>query len=279
MINRTPNRNFTVTNNLNRNNNYILNQQISPHKTNNQSLNKNNFIQNKNQTNINMNNYKTQDEVSKALMLISREFKNKDNRIKELEQKILEMQSKIQSLTNKNYSTKQNNEINYKMNTPINKYKNKEGNITPIQNNFGMGLNNEVKNFGYLDNYNVQKNDMLNQENINNDFNCISNSKKIVLKKFGTGDNLSHSNDNSTYSYNIGQNSKSDVKNYLKIVKSRVDPAMFKEFIHNIKLLTSKNNSGLNRNIIIEKVRMLFGEEYSDLFNQFQNIIGIKTDN
>ena len=276
-------RNFAVTNNLNRKNNYNLNQQISAPKTNNATLKKNNFIQNRNSTNINMKNYNTQDEVSKALMIINREFKNKDNRIKELELKIREMQSKIQSITNQNYSKKQNNETNYNMNIPINSYKNKLGSVSPgggIRGNACIGSISGGKNiFGRSENYSNSKNNVFNQENENNNYNCISESKKIILKKFGGGDNLSHSNDNSTLSYNIGKSSKSDVKNYLKIVKSRVDSATFKEFIQNIKLLTSKDYSKLNRNIVIEKVRMLFGEENNDLFNQFENIIGIKGDN
>ena len=284
MDNMAQKRNFAVTNNLNRKNNYILNQQISSPKTNNPTLKKNNFIQNRNSTNINTKNYNNQDEVSKALMIINREFKNKDNRIKELEQKIREMQSKIQSITNKNYSSKQNNEINYNINIPITSYKSKLGSVSPgggIRGNIGIGsISGGKNNFGRSGNYSNSKNNVFNQENENNNYNynCISDSKKITLKKFGSGDNLSHSND-TTLSYNIGKSSKSDVKNYLKIVKSRVDSATFKEFIQNIKLLTSKDYSKLNRNIIIEKVRILFGEENNDLFNQFENIIGIKADN
>ena len=79
---------------------------MSVPKTANTSLKKNNFTQNKSSPNINMKNFINQDEVSKALMIICHEFKNKDNHIKELEEKILEMQSKIESLTNQNYSAK-----------------------------------------------------------------------------------------------------------------------------------------------------------------------------
>ena len=270
------NRNFGVTNNLNRRNNYPLNQQTSAPKPNN-TLFKKNFQQNQ-YLNLNNNTIKTDnDAVTKALVIISNEFKKKDAKIKELEQKIQELQSKIQLLTNSTNS--ENNNNNYNMIIPMNRYKNRDG------NDFNAGgskrpssSNNDYGYEGnYLRNNSAQRNNMFNQRLGSSNLNYNSDSEKVIRRKFGGGDNLSRSNDNSTLGYIEGQtNSKSDVKNYLKEVKSRVDSLLFKEFIKNIKLLTIKNNSGINKNIIIDKVRMLFGEEHKDLFKKFENIIGVK---
>ncbi len=68
-----------------------------------------------------------------------------------------------------------------------------------------------------------------------------------------------------------------EVKSYLKKFKSRVNQIIFKEFIQNINLLTnSKDKNGVDKKSDVEKVRILFGEEYKDLYMKFENIFGIK---
>ena len=43
----------------------------------------------------------------------------------------------------------------------------------------------------------------------------------------------------------------------------------------NIKLLTnSKNKNGVDKKNVIEKVRLLFGEQFKDLFIKFESILG-----
>ena len=69
--------------------------------------------------------------------------------------------------------------------------------------------------------------------------------------------------------------SRNEVKNYLKEVKDIVDPKLFKEFIKNIKLLTNKT-ANVNKKVIIENVRNLFGEQYIDLYMKFETILGVK---
>ena len=65
------------------------------------------------------------------------------------------------------------------------------------------------------------------------------------------------------------------MKNYLKEVKSIVDPKMFKEFIKNIKLLTNKT-ANVNKKAIIDNVKNLFGDQYIDLYMKFETILGVK---
>ena len=116
-------------------------------------------------------------------------------------------------------------------------------------------------------------------ENIKNIIKYNSDSEKRINQRFPGYDNLSHSNDHSLLTYNGGgsqTSSKADVKNYLKEVKSRIEPRKFKEFIRNIKLLTAKNKTAFNREIIVESIRKIFGDENNDLFIKFENIIGVK---
>lgn len=244
-----PNRNIGITNNLARFNNYPVNNQ-------GQSAPKSNNFNRNNLTNINMNNYNqsNDDGISKALMLINSEFKKKDNKIRELELKIQELKSKINSLTNNNNNenTINNNYNNQIMVNNLNNFESEKKNTTKMNNYVFSG-----QKFGA---------NMGNNNVINND---------LLKKKMAFRDNMSHSNDNSAFTNDAQLNSKSDVKNYLKEVKSKIDPNSFREFIKNIKLLTAKSNSGVNRNMIIEKVRGIFGEEHMDLFNRFQDIIGV----
>ena len=115
--------------------------------------------------------------------------------------------------------------------------------------------------------------------NSQNKINYNSDTEKVVNKRFPGYDNLSHSNDRSLLTYNGGgsqASTKAEVKNYLKEVKQKIEPWKFKEFIRNIKLLTSKNNTTINKDIIVESVRILFGDEHKDLFIKFESIIGFK---
>ena len=80
---------------------------------------------------------------------------------------------------------------------------------------------------------------------------------------------------NSMMTYNGAQQSRNEVKMYLSEVKDKVDPKTFREFIKNIKKLTSKDVS-VDRAAVIENVRALFGKKFSDLFEKFEKILCVK---
>ena len=63
-------------------------------------------------------------------------------------------------------------------------------------------------------------------------------------------------------------------KDYLTEVKAKIEPKKFKEFIRNIKLLTSKSEIAPNKESIVESMKKLFGKEHLDLFLRFEKIIG-----
>ena len=219
---------------------------------NNRNIRPNNQVQNQNQNqnknvNMNMNINKNSnmnrngqiDVVGKAFLMIRSELKRRDDRIIELEKKVAELTRKINMLTNRNINNNNNNNNNF----------------SSSMNPFGKSSTEEY-----------------NEEDDRNLINKIGRDMRP-----GKFDNLSHSNEDSVLTYNgVNYNSKLEVKNYLRVVKNKLDPQKFKEFIRNIKMLTTKNSSTLNRNIIVENVRIIFGEEHKDLFIRFKRIIGVR---
>lgn len=284
--NNNENKLYNQDNNINRrrlfpqdrpraNNNNNVNIKYSPvpnQNTNAYPINRNNNNNNLNQ-NRNTNN-KPNDELGKAFLIIQRELRRKDNRILELERKIQELTKKLNSLMNNN----NNNNFMISKNSPMmTPYKEEPKNI------YGNNLNNDL----YDMEFNKQNSNIINRgkssiRNNNNrsrgfqisNLNYNSDNENIV-KRYQGYDNLSHSNDNSVLTYNgVHSNSKKEVKEYLKEVKAKIDPKKFKEFISNIKLLTSKSEIAPNKEAIVENMKILFGKEHVDLFLRFEKIIG-----
>lgn len=285
MINRNQNEIFTILNSQNKKMAFPQNKQLNlmnqkTKKTNsskrpltaninynNRKINNNIFV------NQNLINNNENDELGKALLIIRRELKRKNDRILELENKVIKLTNILNRLIN---NKSNNNNISSNINPFKSKIKggnieeeNKKGGDIRANMEFSglNNINNLVKN-------NIRSNNYIRSVSQNNN-NYNSDNENIVKRNPGY-DNLSRSNDNSVLTYNgVQTSSKKNVKNYLKEVKTRIEPTKFKEFIRNIKLLTAKNNSALNKEIIIESVRILFGEENKDLFIKFKTIIGV----
>ena len=285
MINRNQNEIFTILNSQNKKMAFPQNKQLN---LMNQKTKKSNSSKRPLTANINYNNRKIHnnifvnqnlinnnenDELGKALLIIRRELKRKNDRILELENKVIKLTNILNRLIN---NKSNNNNISSNINPFKSKLKggnveeeNKKGGDIRANMEFSglNNINNLVKN-------NIRSNNYIRSVSQNNN-NYNSDNENIVKRNPGY-DNLSHSNDNSVLTYNgVQTSSKKNVKNYLKEVKNRIEPTKFREFIRNIKLLTAKNNSALNKEIIIESVRILFGEENKDLFIKFKTIIGI----
>jgi hypothetical protein len=253
----------------------VSKSKINPFTSNIQINNRN--INNNNQ-NLNMNMNKNRnnqyDIVGKAFLLIRNELRKKDDRIIQLEKKVEELTKKLNLLTNIN-----NNNISSSVNPFGNstKKENKEVQERNMINNIGGNIRPDGYNFRYA-NLNIgdmsQRNSNYVRSISHNIPNYNSDSENIV-KRFQKYDNLSHSHENSIKTYNGAYyNSKTEVKNYLRSVKNILEPKKFKEFIKNIKMLTDKSNSTFNKNIIVENVRIIFGEEHKDFFIRFKTIIG-----
>ena len=67
---------------------------------------------------------------------------------------------------------------------------------------------------------------------------------------------------------------KLEIKQFLQETKGKIPSDIFKQFIYYIKLLTDKEMK--NKSEIINKIKILFGYEYFDLFQKFQSFVTIK---
>lgn len=242
--------------------NILLNDKIPSNNISN-----NNYLQiQKPNTNINnKNNQMENDVLSKAILMIKKDLKQKDDRIIELEKKVYELTNTLNSLLNNNPNISSTPYINLEHGEDINK---KNGDIQ-----IGMGGYAGLNNIGNIGNNKIRNNNFKRSTSQNN-HNYNSDNENVVKGYLGN-DNLSHSNDNSVLTYNgVQSNSKKEVKKYLSEVKTKIEPKKFKEFLRNIKLLTAKNNAAFNRDIIVENIRIIFGQEHQDLFIRFENIIG-----
>ena len=249
--NPNPKPNYNI---INRNNNNIKN--MSQNRNSNFRTNESN-------------------ELSQAFLIIQNELKKKNNRINELERKVRELTAKLRSLKNNNITSNNSPMMTPYKEEPKNIYNNNINEDTDerFNNNLNnIGFKNQNSNIINLGQTNIRNNSQKRAFKASN-LNYNSDNENIV-KRNQNYDNLSHSNDNSVLTYNgVHSNSKKDVKEYLKEVKEKIEPKKFKEFIRNIKLLTSKSEIAPNKEIIIENMRKLFGNEHLDLFLRFEKII------
>ena len=309
-INRNNQNNFNNMNvpNIRNNMNVNINRNNMNNLNNIDNLVINNNLNVKNNLNNQNNQYRNINQahnsnISKAFMLIRNEFKKKDDRIKTLELKIVDLENKINQITKaNNYNSYNMQEVNNTTIQQKNQQKNIGKNFTFAEKNsdeINQGF--EKRDRDSLNktpemNYGRGNNPFISNEgnrNMNNNFYAQTKSANQYKIK-GNNDNefiiANKANnvndataDGSVFtgnSSNFQKHSKNEVKLYLKEVKSKVDPIIFKEFIQNIKLLTnSKEKNGVDRNSIIEKVRILFGEQFKDLFIKFESILGFNNNN
>jgi hypothetical protein len=290
--------NFSSNNSFNKNN---VKMNINMNRKNLTNMNNNNRTYN----NIirTMNSSNPNNSINRAIIVIKNEFRKKDEKIKNLELKIAELENKINMLSNSNNFQSNYNTVNQKQNpnlNPLNLTQKKTGKNFTFAENFSEEINpsyNTRENINRTPeiNYNRDNNPFRNNVNNRNNNNYyvqtqsanqykIKNNKNdefIFEQKNSIGKN-NNANDTAIEgsvftgnSSNFQRHSKNEVKLYLKEVKSKVDPIIFKEFIQNIKLLTnSKNKNGVDKKSVIEKVRLLFGEQFKDLFIKFESILG-----
>ena len=302
-LNLNKNNNNNIKIGMNKQNNFMNNM--------NRNLNLKNNMNNTNNMNrnINQNNNNTSpDPISRALNLIRAEFRKKDDRIRSLQLKIEELEKQIELITNNealnnvnnyNYNNNENNRIlnNNYMKNPSNTTQKKIGrdftfseknsnelhynNNIEIQNNYDR--TNKIQEMNYNNNY-MRNNELNNrnknyQSNSNNQYQINDknqNNFTMEQQKY-TENNDDAQRENSIKTWNSGNYqgfSKNDVKLYLKEVKSKLDSNSFRDFIRNIKSLTSSKEEGnIDKSRIVEEVRKLLSEN-RELFEKFKKIIG-----
>ena len=239
-------------------------------------------------------------------MIIRNELKKKDDRIKDLELKVAELENKINMITNSGHYQLSESNINYRNNSNfINLTKKKIGkNYTFIEkhrketnsNHIIRDSLNKTPEINYRrennpfrkkdDNQNMNNN-FFNQTKLANHNKIKQNNNEFTMENKNNNNNININNNlndaqiDGSYTINsdsFKRQSKNEVKIFLKEVKSQLEPPIFKEFMHNIKLLINSKdkNNDVDKNTVIEKVRILFGEQYKDLFIKFESIIGIR---
>ena len=121
----------------------------------------------------------------------------------------------------------------------------------------------------------IENNIKLNSP-LNNSNNQINNNN--IQNMNYNNNNISFENNQKftpSISNSFNKNPKIEVKKYLEEVKLRVNGNIFKKFIEKIKLLNNKN-ANYNKNEIMNEIGILFGEEYYDLYEKLEKIIGKK---
>ena len=279
---KNPNNRININSNtkMNRNNNN-LNNNINNNNLNrgiSNNINNNNLNRGMSNNRPNNNSDASNTNINKAILILKNEFKKKDDKIKLLELKVEELEKKINLITNSksNISQQNNNNMNNNINVPFNKNftfaELNSGEVNPFQNKTENNkINTGMEDLNADNNNNIySQNKSSNQFQINNNqYNLNNNNNNLAS---GIKENSLTGNSGSSRNH-----SKNEVKLYLKEVKEKVEPFIFKEFIKNIKLLTSSKEmkGGVDRKKIVENVRQLFGEQYKELFIKFGAIIGI----
>ena len=211
-------------------------------------------------TQANMNLFSDMNNPSKleqAFLLIIKEVNQRDLMIKNLQEEIASLKKQLQLQTNPAsslnpyipFNQTPSNRINYQhVNT--NPLYNQSSKDSPLRMNDDTNNKRNVGKMGYHSDTEKKLR--------------VMTVPKVTTPICGGGD----------ITGGVSQ-SRIEVKNFLKEVKGKVDPHVFKEFIRYIKILTNKSGV-VNRKGMIENVKLLFGTEHEDLYNKFEEILCVK---
>ena len=260
------------------------------------NMNMNNMNNNMNRNMTSNNNNDPNNIILKALSIIRSEFIKKDEKIKSLELKVEELEKRINAIQNSGNQLNNNNQnmilnnnyVNNPNQIPLKEKQHKIGKNFTFSEKYSEEINNmEIprepniynlpnKKEGMNNNINRINNMGINYgTNSDNQFNVISkneNDNKANINKKERENSV-----NSHTSGNIFGITKIELKSYLKDVKSKLDKERFKTFISNVRLLNNSkgnNNNNIDRESVMENVRILFGEKFKNLYEQFKDIIG-----
>jgi hypothetical protein len=242
------------------------------------------------------NNNDPNNIILKALSIIRSEFIKKDEKIKSLELKVEELEKRINAIQNSGNQLNNNNQnmilnnnyVNNPNQIPLKEKQHKIGKNFTFSEKYSEEINNmeipREPNIYNLPNKKEGMNNNINRinnmgvnygTNSDNQFNVIAkneNDNKANINKKERENSV-----NSHTSGNIFGITKIELKSYLKDVKSKLDKESFKTFISNVRLLNNSkgnNNNNIDRESVMENVRILFGEKFKNLYEQFKDIIG-----
>ena len=291
-----PNNNINMNKNI-KNTNVRKGLNLNLKKTNVKgNMNMNNMNNNMNRNMTSNNNNDPNNIILKALSIIRSEFIKKDEKIKSLELKVEELEKRINAIQNSGNQLNNNNQnmilnnnyVNNPNQIPLKEKQHKIGKNFTFSEKYSEEINNmeipREPNIYNLPNKKEGMNNNINRinnmgvnygTNSDNQFNVISkneNDNKANINKKERENSV-----NSHTSGNIFGITKIELKSYLKDVKSKLDKESFKTFISNVRLLNNSkgnNNNNIDRESVMENVRILFGEKFKNLYEQFKDIIG-----
>ena len=291
-----PNNNMNMNKNI-KNTNVRKGLNLNLKKTNVKgNMNMNNMNNNMNRNMTSNNNNDPNNIILKALSIIRSEFIKKDEKIKSLELKVEELEKRINAIQNSGNQLNNNNQnmilnnnyVNNPNQIPLKEKQHKIGKNFTFSEKYSEEINNmeipREPNIYNLPNKKEGMNNNINRinnmgvnygTNSDNQFNVISkneNDNKANINKKERENSV-----NSHTSGNIFGITKIELKSYLKDVKSKLDKESFKTFISNVRLLNNSkgnNNNNIDRESVMENVRILFGEKFKNLYEQFKDIIG-----
>ena len=247
------------SNNVSNNNSNIINiyknNFINDNKINNINNNKKIIDNNiniihkiKNSTNINkINNYRNIPDIGKANINF-----NNNNNINDIP---------IPNMSNNNKQ----------LNINTNEHSSDKKNINKIRResyHSNKNLNVNVRN----KKESIKQNKNIEQKNFTTDVENVEQDRVKILEfdnftKPGSKSNSFNMSDDGSIT------SKNDVKNYLKEVKSKLDPERFKKFITQIKALTKNKNNDQKKVIILQIKNILVDK---NLVSKFESIMKVK---
>ena len=260
------------------------------------NINMNNMNNNMNRNMTSNNNNDPNNIILKALSIIRSEFIKKDEKIKSLELKVEELEKRINAIQSSGNQLNNNNQnmilnnnyVNNPNQIPLKEKQHKIGKNFTFSEKYSEEINNmeipREPNIYNLPNKKEGMNNNINRinnmgvnygTNSDNQFNVIAkneNDNKANINKKERENSV-----NSHTSGNIFGITKIELKSYLKDVKSKLDKESFKTFISNVRLLNNSkgnNNNNIDRESVMENVRILFGEKFKNLYEQFKDIIG-----
>jgi hypothetical protein len=194
-------------------------------------------------------------------------FELKDNEFRMLERKCNMLEEENQTLKNKIMDYEQsfknqatNNSLTtsgIRNNSNYNKVNNKIAEANILISSFNR--EKSIKNRSYISSKNEKENDLLQSPS---DINQIIRENQYLYSP--TNYSISSKNIDS-------DTNRTEIKDFLLIVKSRVPSDSFKDFIKYLKLLTQKNNT-IDRTEILIEVRKIFYNSH-DLYDKFERII------
>jgi hypothetical protein len=233
-------------------------------------------------------------ELKSAFQTIQYIIYQKDEKIKKLEEENLLLKNRLKEYESQRYNKDNSSYENLKRNQSENELTNAFSNSVRenrILRNTSTIQNQKDNSFGIKfqnvsEDYNINPNSPFNALRTQTDHQTINEIKNHYVPVYSNENNVLYTHQNfDTFKSPPRNNqiteennqSRNEVKVFLNEVREKIPAKEFKEFIKLIKILTDKNNQvSINRKEIFDKVKVLFGIQFRDMYFKFEQLLSIK---